>query len=175
METSAEMKDKGVSRMSHVGAASPPRSVGEEQQKEAHIAHEALQGVIQDARELGLSAMTVYLVAEYEGLAKEGSAAVPLPALEAMLDVLRHLADGAAVQVIHLDQELTTQEAAELLNVSRPFLIRLLDEGKLAYRKVGTRRRLRREEVLAFKAQHAAYRRQVLDSMTAQAQELDLQ
>jgi excisionase family DNA binding protein len=162
--------------MSYVGAASSPRVVAEEQQKEAHVAYEALLGVVQSARELRRSVITIFLVAQDdEEIAKEGSAAVPLPALEAMLDVLKHLADGAAVQVIHVDQELTTQEAAELLNVSRPFLVRLLDEGKLAYRKVGSRRRLRLEEVLAFKAQHAEYRRQVLDSMTAQAQELDLE
>ena len=161
--------------MSYVGAASPPRVVAEEQQKEAHVAHEALLGVVQSAREVGRSVVTIFLVAHDEEIAKEGSASVPLPALEAMLDVLKHLADGAAVQVIHVDQELTTQEAAELLNVSRPFLVRLLDEGKLAYRKVGTRRRLRLEEILAFKAQHADYRRQVLDNMAAQAQELGLE
>jgi excisionase family DNA binding protein len=172
MKSSTE-RARRRSRVSYVGAASPPRVVAEEQQKEAHVAHEALLGVVQSARELGLSVMTVFVAHDED--AKEGSASVPLPALEAMLDVLKHLADGAAVQVIHVDQELTTQEAAELLNVSRPFLVRLLDEGKLAYRKVGTRRRLRLEEVLAFKAQHADYRRQVLDNMTAQAQELGLE
>jgi excisionase family DNA binding protein len=78
---------------------------------------------------------------------------IPLPAsvfhvLERVVEVM---ARGDSITVVPVGRELTTQQAAELLNVSRQYLVRLLDEGRIPFRKTGKHRRLRIEEVLAFK------------------------
>src|SRR5262245_13420573 len=98
-----------------------------------------------------------------------------LPALSARLlaDILALLGEGKAVAVLPVDTELTSQQAAEVLNVSRPYLVKLLDEGKLPHRKVGTRRRVLLCDVLAYKKRVADARAKVLDELAAQAQELN--
>ena len=70
--------------------------------------------------------------------------------------------------------ELTTQEAAHLLNISRPSLIDLLNEGAIEYRKVGTHRRVRFEAVMAYKRKNNADREAALDALAAYDQELRL-
>lgn len=99
-----------------------------------------------------------------------------LPALSARLlaDILALIGAGKAVAVLPVDTELTSQQAAEVLNVSRPYLVKLLDEGKLPHRKVGTRRRVLLCDVLAYKKQVADARAKVLDELATQAQELNM-
>jgi excisionase family DNA binding protein len=99
---------------------------------------------------------------------------LPAGAVELLLGILEDMAAGRAVAIVPRDAELTTQEAADILNVSRPFIVQLLREGKLPYRKVGTHRRIRLEDVTAFKAAIDQDRRRVLDELVIQAQELDM-
>ncbi len=99
---------------------------------------------------------------------------VPAPALHLFRDVLAGMAQGKAVTVVAIDAELTTQQAADLLNVSRPYVVKLIETGKLPARKVGTHRRVRVEDLLTFKREDDARRQRVTDELTAQAQELGL-
>ena len=106
-----------------------------------------------------------------------GAEAEPLPeiATRLVLDMLDELARGNAVTLTALQAELTTQQAAELLNVSRPTLIGLLDEGKIPYRRLGTHRRIPLDDVLAFKADLLAKRMATLDELVAHDQALGLE
>jgi excisionase family DNA binding protein len=78
---------------------------------------------------------------------------LPTSALRLLADILAELAEGNAVKVMPVHAELTTQEAADMLNVSRPHLVKLLEEGSLAFHKTGKHRRVRFADLMDFKAQ----------------------
>jgi len=99
---------------------------------------------------------------------------LPEPAFEVLVKVLKQLAKGKNVSVVPVDAEITTQQAADLLLVSRPFLIGLLDAGRIPFRKVGTKRRLLASDVLAYKAKDDKRRDACLDELAAEAQRLGL-
>ncbi len=92
-----------------------------------------------------------------------------------LLDILRETAAGHAVTLVPVHAEITTQQAADLLNVSRPFLVGMIDKGVLPARMVGNQRRLPLKDVLAYKAEHFAKRSTVLDQLVAYDQELGLE
>lgn len=100
--------------------------------------------------------------------------ALPPQAVQALAEALGHLAAGQDVTVTALPQEMTTQQAAEYLRVSRPFLISLLEKNELPYRKVGTHRRVLAEDVIAYKNRIDAARLHTLEQLAAQAQELGM-
>lgn len=85
-----------------------------------------------------------------------GVVELPAAAAEAVRHLLVELASGASVHVLADDAELTTQEAADLLGISRTYLVRLVDEGKVPAHLVGTHRRLRAADVLAYQARREA-------------------
>ncbi|MEO0525495.1 MAG: helix-turn-helix domain-containing protein [Pseudomonadota bacterium] len=99
---------------------------------------------------------------------------LPAGAVTLLMDILEAMAAGQGVTIIPESAELTTVQAAEMLNVSRPFLIKLLDEQKIPHRKVGKHRRIRMEDVMAYKASIDAEREGVLDQLAAEAQEQDM-
>lgn len=100
---------------------------------------------------------------------------LPPQVVQLLVEVLVNLANGKALSIIPTNAELTTQQAADILNVSRPFLIKLLDETReISFRKVGTHRRILLKDLLAYKEMDDATRDQALDELVAQGQELKL-
>lgn len=91
-----------------------------------------------------------------------------------MLEILTEVAQGHSVSIGTGEDELTTSEAAELLNVSRPHLVKLLEEGKIPFHKVGTHRRVYRRDVLDYKARQRGEAEKAMQNLTDQAQELGL-
>ncbi len=99
---------------------------------------------------------------------------MPVAALRFLHAVASAMAQGESVSLDALDEELTTQRAADFLGVSRPFVVGLLERGEIAHRMVGTHRRVRLGDLRAYQRQSLRARRQALDELTVQAQELNL-
>jgi len=106
--------------------------------------------------------------------ASEETVTIPESAFRLLTDILVQMARGNAVTLIPVQAELTTQQAADLLNVSRPFLVEQLEKNVIAHRKVGTHRRILMKDLLDYKESMDRNRLKALDEMTAQAQELDM-
>jgi excisionase family DNA binding protein len=116
----------------------------------------------------GQKDMTVRL----EGEDKILTLSAPMVAL--LQRVFEELAQGKAVDVVSLESELSTQQAADVLNVSRPFVVKLLDEGVLPHRLVGSHRRVMLKDVLEYREQTKRKRRAALRELTQLSQELGL-
>ena len=99
---------------------------------------------------------------------------LPTSALRLLVDILAELADGNAVKVVPIHAELTTQEAADMLNVSRPHLVKLLESGALPFHKAGKHRRVRFADLMAFKVERDRASAQAMADLARQAQELRL-
>ena len=99
---------------------------------------------------------------------------IPKSAFRLLTEILAEMARGNAVALVSIHAELSTRQAAEILNVSRPFLVRLLEEGKIPFRKVGTHRRILFQDVIAYKRRIDENRLKVLEELTAQAQQLEM-
>jgi len=95
---------------------------------------------------------------------------VPKEAFDLFLEILGHLANGTAVSIVPVHAELTTQQAADMLNVSRPFLVKLLETGAIPHRKVGAHRRILMADIMAYKQADDEKRNAVLDELAADAQ-----
>ena len=100
---------------------------------------------------------------------------LPRKAIRIIIDVLVELAKGNAVTVVPVQAELTTQQAADILNVSRPYLVGLLDEGKIPHRMVGNRRKVPLPDLLECKRVDDAYRRDIARQLTEEAQRRGLE
>lgn len=99
---------------------------------------------------------------------------LPRDALALLRDILTEMAQGNAVTLVPRHAELTTQEAADLLNVSRPHLIKLLEEGQIPFTRTGTHRRIRYEDLMAYKAERDRQSKEAMEELAKQAQELDM-
>ena len=96
---------------------------------------------------------------------------IPGDLVEALLLIVQQLHTGNGVSIAALRAEVTTAEAADLLNVSRPFVIKLLETGEIPFRKVGTHRRVRLVDVLEYRDRQDAIANAALDNMVRQAEE----
>ncbi|MCC6739254.1 MAG: helix-turn-helix domain-containing protein [Planctomycetia bacterium] len=99
---------------------------------------------------------------------------LPASAVRLLVELLAEMAEGNAVTLIPIHAELTTQQAADLLGISRPFLIGLLEDGKLPFRKVGTHRRVLYADLMRFKTAIDLSRKEALDKLASEAQDLGL-
>lgn len=95
---------------------------------------------------------------------------LPTFALRLLGEILSELALGNAVKVVPIHAELTTQEGADMLNVSRPHLVKLLDNGVLPHTKTGRHRRIKFTDLMAYKEQRDRTSRDAMDELAAQAQ-----
>lgn len=139
--------------------------------------------VVPTAKEADLAARGSQILAAHLGrkktatlrLADSGEElTLPTSALRLFQILLEQMGQGHAVSLVPVETELTTQQAAALLNVSRPYVVKLLEQGEIAFRQVGTHRRLRLQDVLAYKCQQDYRRRRALSALVEQAEDLDM-
>ena len=152
----------------HVGAVLVPDAHDIELAAESNLTFLRLTQIMGD--------LDLMLTVTAEGFATE-QVRVPASVVRLLSDALAEMASGNAVtlsRLSDLDPELTTQEAAEVLNVSRPYVVALLEKGEMTYRKVGPQRRVRLREVLAYKQRTDIDRRAALDELAREAQEMNL-
>ncbi|MEK6239807.1 MAG: excisionase family DNA-binding protein [Planctomycetales bacterium] len=99
---------------------------------------------------------------------------LPAPAVRLLVDLLAAMAEGSGVTLIPSHAELSTQQAADLLGVSRPYLIKRLEDGDLPFRLVGTHRRILFQDLTRYKDEVDRKRMESLDALAKQSQELDM-
>lgn len=99
---------------------------------------------------------------------------LPVAVYRILRTVVEQMSQGNAVAILPVHHELTTTQAAEALNVSRPFLVKLLDEEEIPFHYVGTHRRIRLDDLLAYKHRRDGARRETLRSLTRESQDMGL-
>jgi excisionase family DNA binding protein len=99
---------------------------------------------------------------------------VPESVVRVLRQAVQAMAQDQAVAVVPVQKQLTTQEAADLLGVSRPYLVRLLEQGVIPFTKTGTHRRIGFDDLLAYKGQRDTDRRKALTRLTRMSQEMGL-
>jgi excisionase family DNA binding protein len=99
---------------------------------------------------------------------------LPLSVYKVLRQIIHDMARGKAVTIAPVDAELTTQRAADLLNISRPYLIKLLEANEIPFQKVGTHRRIKLQDVLEYRRKRSARQRAALDEMAQSAQEMGI-
>ena len=106
--------------------------------------------------------------------AKPTELRLPAPAVQMLGQILKEMAKGNTLTLIPNDAMLSTQKAADILNVSRPFLVGLLEAGRIPYQRLGSHRRILFRDLLAFKAKTDAARDDAMRQLTEEAQELNM-
>lgn len=114
------------------------------------------------------------ITARFSDSGQDATVELPPLALRYLMEIMNAVESGRSVTITPSHDELTTQQAADLLGVSRPFLIQLLDKETIPFRMVGSHRRIRYEDAMGYKEAIDAKRRRVLDRLASEAQELDM-
>jgi excisionase family DNA binding protein len=152
------------------GTVSEFPGIGVPTEADAQVARESVQ---QLGRILEMGGAETRFRFRPEGNAEQ-TVTLPLTAVRLLKDILDKMALGHGVTVVSLPDELSVQQAADLLNVTRPYLIGLLEEGKIPSRLEGNHRRIRLDDLLAYRRQDDAKRLEALGELVAQAQELGM-
>lgn len=105
---------------------------------------------------------------------EEETVSIPVSAIRLLNDILTQMSQGNAVTIIPIHAELTTQQAADILNVSRPFLIEQLEKNVIRHRKVGTHRRIQFQDLMDYKKTMDRQRLETLEKLTQQAEDLEM-
>jgi excisionase family DNA binding protein len=157
-----------------VGAAPPTN-------EESRVAHDSSRVLAAMLEELSVhkgggagTAAVVELRLQVDGVALKRKLSLPAEALRALGRILEEMAEGNAVLLTPIQPELTTNQAANLANVSRPFMCKLLDSGEIAHRKVGRNRRVPYRELLKYIEANHARSKAARDELAAEAQELNM-
>jgi len=145
-----------------------------ETQEQAVIAREVLATLSSAKKHRSQGPVVTLVVDKHREVFAEASSGqrvrIPNFMLKLLRTILEETANGNAVTVMPVGAEFTTQQAAEFLNVSRPFVIKLLESGKIPFRMVGNRRKVLFEELKKFRQVDDERRRKIADEMTAEAQ-----
>ena len=104
----------------------------------------------------------------------EEAITIPFKALKLLKIILNNMAQGKSIALLPTDAEITTQQAAEILNVSRPHVIKLLEKGEIPFKKVGSHRRILLQDILDYEVKVKAKRKKQLNSLAKEAQQLNL-
>ena len=99
---------------------------------------------------------------------------IPLEAFKLLKEVLDSMSKGKSIALLLQDAEISTQQAADILSVSRPYVVKLLEEGLIPYKMVGTHRRIELKDLLEYKSSMQKNRRRQLDDLAEEAQRLNL-
>jgi len=99
---------------------------------------------------------------------------IPQKALSLLFDILSNMAEGKSITLIPSDTVISTQQAADILNISRPHLVKLLEDGKIPFKKVGTHRRIELKNIVLYENKLKKNRKEKLNFLVKQAQELNL-
>ncbi|CAI2799254.1 MULTISPECIES: helix-turn-helix domain-containing protein [Pseudomonas] len=136
-----------------------------------------VEAAVQGQRELASLLSTKFETQRIDIFDKEDkphTLVLPTSALRLLVDILGELAIGNAVKVVPVHAELTSQEAADLLNVSRPHLVKMLEEGAIPFTKTGRHRRIRFSDLMAFKQRRDEESQEAMEALAQQAQELGM-
>lgn len=99
---------------------------------------------------------------------------VPKKAVELLFFILQNMSEGKSISLIPSDSEVSTQQAADMLHVSRPHLVKLLETGNIPFKKIGSHRRILLQDLIAYEMKLANEREKQLDFLANQAQNLNL-
>jgi len=141
------------------------------------ISQESADMVLNLLRQLENTETTVTITVDGPDADNRPALSVQLPAavVAPLTELLTAMVDGQSVAVMPSSRELSTAEAAQLLNVSRPFVVKEMEEGRLPHRKVGSHRRVAVDDVMVYRAQMRARQEGALERMADNARELGLE
>jgi len=137
--------------------------------EDAHIARQSRQALAS----LIKNDQKVRLHVHAEGASHE-EIALPLSVSKLLLEALEEIGKGNEVILVSTDAELSTQQAADMARVSRPFFVKLLEEGKLPYRKVGAHRRVLHADVVCYMEEEEKRRIRIMEELVAETERLGL-
>lgn len=144
------------------------RKTSKEDQKIAISALQCLENVSQSIKNSRNKEVKIKVQEEGEFIT------IPKKALTLLSDIIENMAEGKTVSIVPSNSEVSTQQAADMLNVSRPHLVKLLEAKKIPFKKVGSHRRILLKDITSYKKQLAKQREAQLDFLSRQAQDLNL-